>query len=259
MRIFNSDGTEPEMCGNGLRCVGRYVIDILRKDKVIIETMKAKYTVTKMEDLYEGVETVEIIIDSITFDVADLPLNYAEDKLFFGKLEELSDTLSFSAVSVTNPHIISIVDEIEVDELVQVGKKANSTPSILPKGVNVSFVKILDEKKIYVKTYERGVGLTKACGTGMTASVVIACIAGKCDLGEEISIYNDGGMIKCIVNKAGEKYYVQFIGNATYVFKGQADLDNAYSINTSDFDYESFSNETQQYEKMYNYTREVIK
>lgn len=259
MRIFNADGSEPEMCGNGLRCVGRYVLERTNKEKVIIETMKAQYVVKKVEDLYKGVYTVEIIIDSLTFGVSDLPLNYSEDRLFFGKLEELSPELTFSAVSVTNPHLVSIMDEIKEAQLVSVGTKANGTPSLLPKGVNVNFVKVMDEHNIYVKTFERGVGLTKACGTGMTASSVVSCMAGKCPDGEEINIYNDGGMIKCIVNKKREGgYFVQFIGNASYVFKAEVDMKDVKGSLEASIDYKPFMEETEQYENMFRYTRKII-
>ncbi|MDP4088467.1 MAG: diaminopimelate epimerase [Bacillota bacterium] len=259
MRIFNADGSEPEMCGNGLRCVGRYVLEKLNRNVVTIETMKAQYEVKKAEELYEGVNTIEIIIESLTFGVSDLPLNYPEDRLFFGKLEELSPVLDFSAVSVTNPHLVAVVEEINEEQLVSVGTKANSTTSLLPKGVNVNFVKVIDEQNLYVKTYERGVGLTKACGTGMTASTVVACMAGKCPLGREINIFNDGGMIRCIVNRKEDgKYYVQFIGNATYVFKAEIDMKDIKESLDASIDYKPFEAETRQYENMFGYTREVI-
>lgn len=76
MRIFNADGSEAEMCGNGLRCVGRYVIEMLNKESVEIETLKSKYWVKLQEDIYEGVKTVKIDIKSVSLDVKTLPLNY---------------------------------------------------------------------------------------------------------------------------------------------------------------------------------------
>jgi diaminopimelate epimerase len=259
MRIFNADGSEPEMCGNGLRCVGRFVLEMLGQETAVIETMKAKYEVKNVEDLYQGVKTVEIAIESITFDVKDLPLVHHKDRLFFEKLNSLSENLTFSAVSVTNPHLVAIVEEIKEAELVQVGKTANNSPDLLPKGVNVNFVKVIDKKNIYVKTYERGVGLTKACGTGMTASTVVACIAGQCSHEEEINIFNDGGMIKCIVNKKGEeKYLVQFIGNASYVFDAVIDMEHVLDSFRNSINYVPYDEERDQYERMYEHTRKVI-
>lgn len=259
MRVFNADGSEPEMCGNGLRCVGRYVIDKLKKDQINVETMKTSYTVKKEKDMFDGVYTVEVLIDSITFNVADLPLIHNEETLFMGKIKELSDSVDFSAVSVTNPHLVAIFDEIDTDELVDIGQKANSTPTVLPKGVNVNFVKKIGENMLYVKTFERGVGLTKACGTGTTASSVISVMEGKCEKNKDITIINDGGMIKCRVNLLEENnYVVNFIGNATYVFSGTIDS-KSYDFNKNDFDFVSFKKESVQYEEMYKWTRTVLK
>lgn len=258
MRIFNSDGSEAEMCGNGLRCVGRYVIEMLNKDKVKIETMKAKYLVQKEEEVYKGVKTVKIFIDSISLDPKSLPMNSEKNSVIFEKLPELSEKLKFAAVSITNPHLISMVDEIDTKELVEVGLKGNNTRSLLPKGVNVSFVKVFDKRDIYVKTYERGVGLTKSCGTAMTASSVATCLSGEVEFGKKISIFNDGGMINSIVhNKEDGGYLVEFIGNATFVFKGTMEFNND-KINNIVTDGKMYDEETKDYDEFFIYTRKSI-
>lgn len=258
MRIFNSDGSEAEMCGNGLRCVGRYVMEILKKDKVHIETMKAKYMAQKEEEVYKGVKTVKIFIDSISLDAKSLPMNSKKDTVLFENVPELSEKLKFTAISITNPHLISIMDGISKDELVDVGVKGNSTKSILPKGVNVSFVKIFDEKDIYVKTYERGVGLTKSCGTAMTASSVVSCLSGKVDFDKKISIFNDGGMINSIVHKKENgSYLVEFIGNATFVFKGTIEFSND-EVKTLALDETLYNKETNDYDEFFKFTRKAI-
>lgn len=231
MRIFNSDGTEPEMCGNGLRCVGRFILQTSKKDVVEVETMKAVYTVKKVQEIYDGVFTDEITIKSVSFDVNDLPLNYHKKNLFFEKIEALSDELTFTAVSITNPHLVSIMDEIDTDTLVKVGKEANTNKEVCPKGTNINFVKILDENSIYVRTYERGVGLTKSCGTGMISSSITTCIDDENKLGKELNVYNDGGMIKCTVNKDEEgNVTVQMKGNATFVFKSELEINDYENV-----------------------------
>ncbi|MCD2347359.1 MULTISPECIES: diaminopimelate epimerase [Clostridium] len=258
MRIFNSDGSEAEMCGNGLRCVGRYVMEILKKDEIQIETMKAKYFVQKQEEVYKGIKTVKIFIDSISLDPKSLPMNSKKDSVLFENVPELSDQLKFAAISITNPHLISIVNEIDTNELVEVGVKGNSTKSVLPKGVNVSFVKVFDEKDIYVKTYERGVGLTKSCGTAMTASSVAACLSGKVDFDRKISIFNDGGMINSIVHKKENgNYLVEFIGNATFVFEGTMEFSNN-EVNNVIVDNTPYEEETKDYAEFFKYTRKCI-
>lgn len=258
MRIFNSDGSEAEMCGNGLRCVGRYVIEMLKKQIVEVETLKSRYFVRQQEDIYKGVKTVKIDIRSVSFDVNSLPLNYKKKNLMFDKIPELSDELDFTAVSITNPHLVAIVDKIDRDKLVEVGMKGNNTKTVLPKGVNVSFVKMLGNNNIYVKTYERGVGLTKSCGTAMTASSIVSCISKKVSFGKEINIYNDGGMIKAIVHKDDkDNYAVDFIGNATFVFRGTIEM-SGKKIESFTTDKTDFEDENSCYEEFFKYTRKKI-
>lgn len=220
MRIFNSDGSEAEMCGNGLRCIGRYVMEGLNTNSVTIETMKAKYNISHCEDIYEGVYTVEVVIDTVDFNVSSLPLSYEEPKLLFKPLRALTDKYLFSAVSITNPHIVALVEDIDDTELTTIGVEANSNKDIFPQGVNVNFAKIIDENSIFVRTYERGVGLTPSCGTGMTASSIIASINDNSKLGKRLNIVNQGGMIRCMVNRNLQgKMSVNFMGNATYIYK----------------------------------------
>lgn len=220
MRIFNSDGSEAEMCGNGLRCIGRYVMEGLNTNSVTIETMKAKYNISHCEDIYEGVYTVEVVIDTVDFNVSSLPLSYEQPKLLFKPLRALTDKYLFSAVSITNPHIVALVEDIDDTELTTIGVEANSNKDIFPQGVNVNFAKIIDENSIFVRTYERGVGLTPSCGTGMTASSIIASINDNSKLGKRLNIVNEGGMIRCMVNRNLQgKMSVNFMGNATYIYK----------------------------------------
>lgn len=255
MRIFNSDGTEAEMCGNGIRCVGRYVMDLIKTNDAFIETMKSKYRVLRVNDIFKGIDTFKIFIKSIDLNTNSLPMNCNKNELIFEKIYELNSNLKFSAVSITNPHIISILDKMDEELLIKIGKKANSLPNIFPKGVNVSFVKVIDKKNIYVKTYERGAGLTKSCGTGMTASSIITCLKGYTDYNSEICIFNDGGMIKCIVNKDNNKYKVQFIGNATYVYRTILDLEKDKDFNLN---IEYYEKESKAYKGFLDYTKKAI-
>ncbi|WP_077894851.1 diaminopimelate epimerase [Clostridium felsineum] len=257
MRIFNADGSEAEMCGNGLRCVGRYVIEMLKKEKVEIETLKARYWVNAQDDIYEGVKTVKIDIKSVSLNVNSLPLNYTKEKLLFDKIPQLSNEFDFTAVSITNPHLVSIVSSIDTDKLVELGEKANATKEVLPQGVNVSFVRVIEGNNIYVKTYERGVGLTKSCGTAMTASSIVSCISEKVKFDKIINVYNDGGAIKTIVHNSDEDYWVEFIGNATFVFEGTMELDGG-RIDQFTIDESKFESEANAYEEFFQYTRKII-
>lgn len=226
MRIFNSDGTEAEMCGNGLRLIGRYIMEKLNKNKVNIATMKALYQVERAEDIGSGIYTVEVPVDTITFDPSALPLNYPEGSLFFKVLPQLSEKYSFSAVSITNPHLVSITEEILDSDITEIGIKANTNKELLPKGTNINFVKFLSEDSIFVRTYERGVGLTPSCGTGMIASSVITALYNPDYKNKKLKVVNQGGMINCIVRgNIEDKFLVNFSGNATYIYSTVIDYE----------------------------------
>ncbi|WP_426348362.1 diaminopimelate epimerase [Alloiococcus sp. CFN-8] len=219
MRIFNSDGSEAEMCGNGLRLIGRYLMEKLGKDEVNIATMKALYQVKKVEDIGKGIYTVEVPVDTITFEPSALPLNYPEETMLFKMVPQLSEKYSFSAVSITNPHLVAITEEIRDSDLTEVGVEANFNKELLPKGTNVNFVKLLSEDSIFVRTYERGVGLTPSCGTGMIASSVITSLYNSEYKNKKLKVVNQGGMINCIVRgNLEDKFLVNFSGNATYIY-----------------------------------------
>ncbi len=247
MRIFNADGTEPEMCGNGLRCAGRFVTEALSRDIVTIETMKAQYTVKKAEEVYKNVNTVQVDITSIDMHPSSLPMVWKDKECLFKSIPQLSDRLLFSAISITNPHLVAIVEKINVDELVKVGTIANSHISLLPNGVNVNFARIMGPDSMYVKTYERGVGLTASCGTGMISSSIIACINDSTRMNREITVYNDGGAIKTLVRSAEDgSLMVSFTGNATYNYRAELEYkDGIVNILSKaplgeDEDYQSF-------------------
>ncbi|SHE53011.1 diaminopimelate epimerase [Clostridium fallax] len=244
MRIFNSDGSEAEMCGNGLRCVGRYIMDFLKKDHICVETLKAKYNVKKVPSLFPGIYTVEIEINTVNFKASSLPM-IADTLEFINKpIYKFSKNLKFTALSITNPHIVTFVDNFNLENIISIGQLANNSKELFPKGVNVNFVKVLDDLNIYVKTFERGVGITKSCGTGMTASTSTYCLNNPNLYNKLINIYNDGGMIKISVSKDNKKYSIRFIGNASHVYKSSI---NYPSDNYKDFNKSYFKDEIDSY------------
>ncbi|WP_409301152.1 diaminopimelate epimerase [Peribacillus sp. SCS-155] len=254
MRVFNADGSEASMCGNGLRCVARYVYEVTGKEQMKIETMKVDLSVEHVEDIYIGIPTFKVEISPVSFDVADLPLNIAAKTLVNEKLPELSGSLAFTAVAVPNPHLIAIVETENIHSDIQerISRKVNSPNDLFPDGVNVSFVKALGQDEIYVRTFERGVGFTNACGTAMSASSLVTCIYGMNKEEKAIDVYNNGGKVRCIVHRLhsdGDRYFIDLIGNATYVYKASVEVDpeepDHYTLLTS----EPFDRENQLYEE----------
>lgn len=227
MRVFNTDGSEASMCGNGLRLVARYLCELLGKDEAVVETMRADLKVSKQAELLPSVHTYQVEISPVLFDLKALPLQLNKPTLYNEKITGLSDELRFTALAVPNPHLIAVVDaEILQSELQQqLSEQVNGPNELFPDGVNVSFVKPLKPGSIYVRTFERGVGFTNACGTAMSASSLVTCLQGLNELESVIDVYNNGGKVQCIVHQLDREYKIDLIGNATFLFKAQVEID----------------------------------
>lgn len=261
MRVFNSDGSEASMCGNGLRLVARYVCEHLGKNKAVIETMKANLKVSKQDDLLPDIHTYQVEISPVLFELKALPLKLNKPTLFNEKMEELSSDLRFTAVAVPNPHLIAIVeaDQLEGELQKQLSEKVNGPNHLFPDGVNVSFVKNLQPGSIYVRTFERGVGFTNACGTAMSASSLVTCLLELNELENVVNVYNNGGKVQCVVHESEGKYTIDLIGNATYLYKATVNVNLKHSSFTvsaktelsEQSSYEQLQTEAQRYVEMY--------
>ncbi|ANU28235.1 diaminopimelate epimerase [Planococcus versutus] len=219
MRVFNNDGSEASMCGNGLRCVARYVCEQQNIQKAVIETMKAFLSVRKKAVSNGEIATYAVEISPVSFLLNSVPMNYLNQNEWINKpLPFVSKDILFSAVSVPNPHLIGIVPATLQNDSSHQEKWAqyfNSDNEYFPDGVNVSYVTAV-EKGIFVRTYERGVGFTNACGTAMTASALISCMSGLTPYGD-VSVYNPGGLVKCTIASSENKIDLELSGNATYL------------------------------------------
>jgi diaminopimelate epimerase len=257
MRVFNADGSEASMCGNGLRLVARYICELHGKNEAVIETMKANLKVSKQKDLISDIHTYQVEISPILFELNALPLNLNKPTLYNEKIEELSSELRFTALAVPNPHLIAIVetDQLQSDIQNQLSEKVNGPNELFPDGVNVSFVKLLQPGSIYVRTFERGVGFTNACGTAMSASSLVTCLHGLNECEKTINVYNNGGKVQCVVHEIDGEYTIDLIGNATYLFKASVmvnhDEGSFKLLSKTDFSehqaYEKLQSEAQQF------------
>jgi diaminopimelate epimerase len=223
MRVFNSDGSEASMCGNGLRLVARYVCELLDKEEAVIETMKADLKVSKQNEILPMIHTYQVEISPVSFQLSDLPLVMEQTSLINEPISDLSNELSFTALAVPNPHLIAIVETHHLQSEIQkeLSEKVNNPNDLFPDGVNVSFVKPLSKGSIYVNTFERGVGFTNACGTAMSASSLVTCMDKLNDFEEVIQVYNNGGKVQCVVHHDHDQYFIDLIGNATYLYQAE--------------------------------------
>lgn len=259
MRVFNADGSEASMCGNGLRCVGRYVCELLQKDEIRVETMKAILKVNKSDSIFNELPTYCVEISPVLFSLDALPMNLNQEQLVNEKIHELSDQLLFSAVAVPNPHLITFVDKemMRTNTQRMISEYVNGPNQLFPDGVNVSFVHSVEKGVIYVRTFERGVGFTNACGTAMSASSLISCILSLNNYEEEIDVYNNGGKVRCVVHKSDQTYWIELIGNATYLYDAEIIINN----NQSSFEVSStthYKEEQIQYEQLETHAKEYV-
>ncbi|TFG21710.1 MAG: diaminopimelate epimerase [Promethearchaeota archaeon] len=220
MRIFNPDGSESEMCGNGIRCFSKYIYEnnIINKNEIDIETLKG-IIVARLRIIDSKVNSVTIDMGAPILDCKNIPVISPENEntCLSEPLEILDRKFIFSAVSMGNPHAVIFIDEeLNDDDLEKYGG-AIEPHERFPNKVNVEFVKVLSDTEGILRVYERGVGITKSCGTGTCASVVAGTKLGKFRENTPITIHNDGGdlIISYIVGKT-----VFMEGPVERVFKG---------------------------------------
>lgn len=235
MRVINSDGSEASMCGNGLRTVARYLAEKKNKTEFLVETMHADLKVRKSDDLSSGVSAFQVEISPVSFQAAAIPMTIKKkETVINSKISALSKELRFSVVAVPNPHLIAFVDHetLTGSELERIAQIVNGENQWFPDGVNVSFVEVLGENEIFVRTYERGVGFTNACGTAMCASSLMYVLLKNGSFMSTIKVKNPGGMVKTVVHQDPEgQYWMELIGNATVTSDITMTLEDALANN----------------------------
>lgn len=221
MRVINADGSEASMCGNGLRTVARYVASRDHLTEFKVDTMNASLQVRKHDDLAPGVPAFAVEISPVRFENSALPYtNLGHNRLIDTFVPELLPGLRFTSIAVPNPHLISFVskEELATNDLGELGHRLNNKNPYFTDGVNVNFAHILGHNSLFVRTFERGVGFTNACGTGMSATSLAFTLThpDQASFDEPISVYNPGGMVKTIVHHQHGNYWIELIGNATF-------------------------------------------
>ena len=178
MRMFNSDGSEAEMCGNGIRCVGKFVYDKRLTDKTIvkIETLAGIKTL-KLNVKDDKVETVRVDMGEPILAPEKIPVMAIEEPVQNLKVKALDKEFIFTCVSMGNPHAITVVEDTKNFDVEKYGKILE-VASVFPNKTNVEFIEILDKEHIKMRVWERGAGETLACGTGACATLV-ACRLNK--------------------------------------------------------------------------------
>ena len=208
MRIFNADGSEAKMCGNGIRCVGKYVHDKGYTDKTELRIETLSGVKTLRLHLTEG-KVSSAAVDMGIVTVAP------ERTLAVG-----GEAVACTPVDVGNPHAVIFIDDAEAAPLTTLGP-AIERHAAFPGGVNVEFVQVLRRNELRMRVWERGSGVTLACGTGACASAAAAAARGVCDHDTEILVHLDGGTLRVTVAPDGK---VRMEGPCEFVYEGDTEI-----------------------------------
>ena len=210
-RFFNKDGSEAEVCGNALRCIGNYYFKKFNKKNVTVETNSGLIDVEK--NINEKI-SVDLGKPKISWDKIPIKIDVDTQNLDF----DFDYLKGGFAVNVGNPHVIFFVDNLNESELKKDSEKIIKT-NFFPNGVNVSIVKVLSRSKVNILTYERGVGITDACGSGAGASVFASNKLNFCDKNVEVSMAGGNLFVEITRDE-----HILTIGEAKDVFVGQINL-----------------------------------
>ena len=217
MRIFNADGSEAQMCGNGIRCVAKYVYDkgFTTKEDFSIETLGGiKKVSIKLE---EGeVKSVKVDMGKARLKRKDIPAKGEEESEMINEKVKVGDqTFRLHGIGMGNPHGVIFVETIEDEHIFTYGPLLEKA-DIWPEKANIEFIEILDKNKIKMRVWERGSGETYACGTGACASVVAAYLEGLVD--NEVEVLLKGGKLK--IKYKPETREVVMMGGAETIAEG---------------------------------------
>lgn len=215
MRIINADGSEAEMCGNGIRCFAKYVYEkgIVDKKNMTVETLAGIIRPGLIET--DGVVTqIGVDMGKPDFDRAAIPMSGNGSALDV-QIDVLGAQRSVSSLLMGVPHTVVITDDIDTDEPANLGPLIEKH-DVFPRNTNVNFVQVMDKDNIRMRTWERGAGLTMACGTGACASVVALCELGM--LNRKATVHLEAGVL--VIEYLGDGR-VMMTGPATLVYEAE--------------------------------------
>ncbi|TQV88688.1 diaminopimelate epimerase [Aliikangiella coralliicola] len=214
-RIFNADGKEVEQCGNGARCLARFVrqMGLTWKHKIRVSTMKG---IMDLQILRNGLVSVDMGVPML--EPEKIPLRYANQETHY---QVTVDGIShqFGAVSMGNPHCVLTVDDVKTANVDAIGQ-ALTQHTLFPEGANIGFMQIVERDEIRLRVFERGVGETQACGTGACASAVIGRLQHQ--MSQKVRVYLPGGHLH--IDWPGDGQRLKMMGPAEFVFQGFIEL-----------------------------------
>ena len=219
--IYNSDGSQPQMCGNGMRCFAKYLYEnkIISKKRIKVETKAGTIIPEVFTDDNDKVKSVRVDMGEPVLIPSKIPFitenkRAIKERLFFND-DNRSEDVEVTVVSMGNPHAVVFVDDINTIDVKSLGQKIENHESF-PEKTNVEFIEIVKEDELIMKVWERGAGQTLACGTGACGALVAACLNKKCL--NKVIIHLEGGDLGIEWNPDDNHIYKT--GPASSVFSG---------------------------------------
>ena len=223
MRMFNADGSEGKMCGNAIRCVGKYVYDRGFTDRktLQIDTRSGVKTLELTLEDDGKVSTVRVDMGRASLRARDIPVETDYDDFVSQPMLVHGEVFLVTCVSMGNPHAVIFCDDVEDLPLEDIGPLFENHEKF-PDRINTEFIELVDRQTLKMRVWERGSGETFACGTGACAAVVAAVVNGHCDAGDEVTVRLRGGELKITCR---EDFTVLMEGPAAHVFDGVMEID----------------------------------
>ena len=222
MDMYNSDGSQAEMCGNATRCVGKYVYDrgLTDKTQITLETL-AGIKILDLNVKDGEVQTVRVNMGSPELVPKNIPIDSNLDRFISEDVEVDGKVYKVTGVSMGNPHAVTFIDDTDSLEIEKIGPKLE-THKLFPKKINTEFAQIVDRNTIKMRVWERGAGETLACGTGACAVAVSSILNGLVDRNQPVTVKLLGGDLNIFWDESDDQVYMT--GPATTVFDGEIDL-----------------------------------
>ena len=220
MEMYNADGSQGAMCGNGIRCVAKYMYDygITDKTSISVETKSGiKYLDLTLKN--GKVDTVKVNMGAPILKASEIPVISEKEQVISEPITIDGKEWKITCVSMGNPHAITYIDDVKHLEIEKIGPKFENH-EIFPDRVNTEFVHVIDRNTVEMRVWERGSGETYACGTGACAVAVSSILNGLTE--EEVTVKLLGGDLKIFWNREENRVYMT--GSATKVFDGEIDL-----------------------------------
>ena len=220
MEMYNADGSQGAMCGNGIRCVAKYVYDYHLTDKTSISVNTKsgiKYLDLTVED--GKVKEVKVNMGAPILNTAEIPMIYGKEQVIAQPLNINQNLYEVTAISMGNPHVIVYMEDVKNLKIEEVGPYFEKS-SVFPESVNTEFVRVIDRNTVEMRVWERGSGETLACGTGACAVAVACILNGYTE--DQVTVKLLGGDLKIFWDREADLVYMT--GPAEVVFDGEIQI-----------------------------------